>query len=774
MNSEMNKDLYHADELLCAFSTSGEPIPGEHLSDDEFIRYANGICNPAEEEAIDTHLAVCRECAYRMEHLVEQSSAWVGAEGERRLEELGQSMLNKVLLQHGASVLPHDRTASDHLSVSSGLRLRTPDELEVITLLEELEVIERSYDYVLPSGLHCDTYVNTGKLCRSEDGLRRIARAFDALFADVVFDVIVCNGWAMGMIARRLARERTSSSGTIVRVVIAEGYASPSFSEDLATGLQALVLIDVSITGKLMRRLADGVYRFGATVVGTGCIATTLDVQQEPPTAVRALAAVDMTLNDVSRTPCPRCAVMRKLVFNPISSQMTVKKLVPRSPTEFLAEFPEAGTFWEMINTTRAYEHHHVEDNTHYLAFVNTATILNHPTVGWDIVGRLLHLVVADSLRPNVILLPNRSRARLLAAKFAELMAAQANAHQPALVYAQRRHGLWAIDESVQHIIQRADVLVLDTATGHGSVLDELSLIATDAGAHTVSAAVLLSRLTLSCEDAFRHRLVGRFYRLFHLPIRPVAIRSNDRSLCPVCHQRDLIKQAAAEQDAAALRELAEQNANQRKRPRKTDLVSTESNRFSQRLLFEIPERPLLQRCRRSVASGITLHALHTAMTDGMAPLALPELTNAEIPCSNRVAMLENLPPGIFEWSEAFLDQSVEDVLADGREDSIWLASADILAREGRTYWIAYLKALLERSPDLQTKPREMFWNRLAYDAFRLAAEDADLREEITGVVEGLREDYRETVAAEGLGRVIDVLADQRQCLTAQEEPVQN
>ena len=123
----------------------------------------------------------------------------------------------------------------------------------------------------------------------------------------------------------------------------------------------------------------------------------------------------------------------------------------------------------------------------------------------------------------------------------------------------------------------------------------------------------------------------------------------------------------------------------------------------------------------------------------------------------------------------SLLDQSVEDVLVDGGEESIWLASADILAREGRTYWVAYLKGFLERSSDLQTKPREMFWNRLAYDAFRLAAADAHLREEITGVVEGLREDYRETVAAEGLGRVIDVLTDQRQCLTAQEEePVQN
>jgi orotate phosphoribosyltransferase len=768
MNSNMNNGLYHADELISAFSTSAKPVPSEHLSDDEFIRYANGTCNPVEDEAIDAHLAVCRDCACRMEHLVEQSSPWTVTDGQHRLAELSRSILNKVLEQHAAALLPNDYSTHDRNGTKSGLRLRTPDELEIITLLHELEVIERSYDYVLPSGLHSDTYVNTGKLCQSEEGMRSVAQAFDALFSDVDFDVIVCNGWAMGMIARRVARERALQSGKVARVVIAEGYASPAFSEDLAGGLRALVLIDVSITGKLMTRLVDGVHRYGATVVGTGSIATPSHTSSEN-TNLRALAAVDMVLDDTSRASCPRCAVMRKLVFNPISSQMTVKKLVPRSPTEFLAEFPEAIAFWEMINTTRAYEHHHVEDNTHYFAFVNTATILNHPTVGSDIVGQLLDLVIANSLRPTVILIPNRSRARLLAAKFVDRIATRLNTH-PTLVYAHRRHAPWAVDEAMQHCLQRADVLVLDTATGHGSVLDELSLIATDAGAHSVSAAVILSRLTLSCEDAFRQRLAGRFYRLFHLPIRPVAIRSNDRTLCPVCHQRDLIKQAAAEQDARALRELAQLNANQRKRPKNTELVNTESDRFSQRLLFDVPPPPLLQRCRRAVASGITLHALHTAMTDGMAPLALPELRNPEIPCSNRVAMLEHLPPGIFEWSEAYLDQSMEDVLADGGEESIWLASADILAREGRTYWVAYLKAFLKRSSELQTKPREMFWNRLAYGAFRLAAEDADVREEIASVIAELQEDYRETVAAEGLGRVIDVLADQRECVTAGEE----
>src|SRR5688572_19447357 len=130
MNNKMN-NLYHADELISTFSTSAKPVPGEHLSDNEFIHYANGNCNPAEEEAIDAHLAVCRECAYRMEHLVEQSTAWTDVEGHRRLEELGRSILNKVLELQAGAVLPSDRTSGTR----SGLRLRTPNELEIIALL---------------------------------------------------------------------------------------------------------------------------------------------------------------------------------------------------------------------------------------------------------------------------------------------------------------------------------------------------------------------------------------------------------------------------------------------------------------------------------------------------------------------------------------------------------------------------------------------------------------------------------------------------------------
>jgi orotate phosphoribosyltransferase len=762
MNAKVNKELCYFDELLSAFRPPSDDAIGRHLTDDEFIGYAANTLDSVVDEAIDAHLGTCSTCTGRMEHLLSESRPWTGNHGEQHVRAFGQALLDEFLGKSEVSDSKpfHENAIADDHRDRSNLRLRTQDELDVITLLQDLDVVERDYDYVLPSGLHSDTYVNTAKLCRSEEGLRQVARAFKDLFSDIPFDAVVSSGWAMGMIARRLARHVACCSNLHIQLAVAEGYSSLSFTEDILPGSRVLVLTDVSITGQLSSRLKKHIHRFDASVVAEGCIVSPSSFSHGRFEPMRTLARIDMMLNDPAQETCPRCATLRKLVFNPISSQMTVKKLEPRSPTQFLLEFPDAVTFWEAVNTAHAYEHHHIENDTHYIAFVDTAKMLRHAKVGPQIVSALLRLLTTNVTIPDIIILPDRNRARLLARALVDAMSKEQLGQPRQIVLAQRRSESWKIDDDVQGRLSGADVLILDTAAGHGCVLDELSLLATEAGAKSVSAAVLLSRLTLSNEEAFRHRLSGQFYRLFHLPIRPVATHTNDRSLCPVCHQRDLIQQAAAEKREAALVQLAEQAAKMTKWPRKTESVTTNTTRYSQQLLFPVPDPPLLNRCRRGVASGITLHALHTAMTDGMAPLALPELSSAEIPRENKVAMLENLPPGVFEWSGMFLDQSVEDVLVDGNEENVWLASADILAREGRSYWVPYLRSLLERSLDLQSKPHDTFWNRIAYGAFRLSHDDADLRGEIREMVQGLLDIYRNSAPGTGLHRVVEVLTD--------------
>lgn len=759
MTQNMNSDLHCLDELMSALRTSGEETVDSHLSDDECIAYADGRLSPHELEAIDSHLAVCPRCASRLNHLVEESRFWLTPAGKEHIEKFRNTLLaaasdNNIDKRESST----DVSGEGAYASRAHLRLRTRAELDVLKLLEDVGAIEREYDYVLPCGLHCDTYINTSKLCRSENGLSTIAAACDALFCDLLFDVILCSGWATAMIARRMARERSIRFGRPIRVVIAEGYESPTFTEDILPNSRVLVLLDVSITGRLSERLRAGLRHYDAILTGIGCIVTNSDAALARP-AIRALAVVDMQINDPTQEMCPRCARLRKLVFNPVSSQMTVKKLVPRSPTQFLEEFPDAGSFWESVNLARAYEHHHVERDVHYLAFVNTMRLLQHPTVGPRVVGDLLKTMIANDIRPRVCLVPKRSRARVLASQLAAAFAELPNGKAATIVVARQRHGVWSVTEEDRQRICGADTLIVDSAAGHGCILDELALLASRARARSVSAAILLSRLSLSCEDALRERLQGRFFRLFHLPIRPVAIRTNDRSLCPVCHQRQLLQDAAAENGKEALVKLAELVSQKTKRPKSSEDDPKQGNRPIQRLLFDREELPLLERCTRSVASGITLHALHTAMTDGMAPLSLPELVDSHIPRENRVAMLENLPAGVFEWSDAFLDQSVEHVLA-GVDERIWLASADALAREGRTHWVAYLTELVQHSAHLQSKPCATFWNRLAYSMFRLSSQDADLRDEIKEIVNRLIGEYGESNPGDGLRRVYDAVSE--------------
>jgi hypothetical protein len=122
--------------------------------------------------------------------------------------------------------------------------------------------------------------------------------------------------------------------------------------------------------------------------------------------------------------------------------------------------------------------------------------------------------------------------------------------------------------------------------------------------------------------------------------------------------------------------------------------------------------------------------------------------------------MLEHLPPGVLDWSDNYLDQSIEDVLTDGEDEKVWLASADMLAREGRSYWVAYLQSFLVRTSEIHTKPHYAFWNRLAFGAYRLSSQDADVRDEITDIAQHLLTTYRDAVSAEGLRRVLDILSD--------------
>ena len=156
--------------------------------------------------------------------------------------------------------------------------------------------------------------------------------------------------------------------------------------------------------------------------------------------------------------------------------------------------------------------------------------------------------------------------------------------------------------------------------------------------------------------------------------------------------------------------------------------------------LFSGNEPTFLKTCRPAIASGITLHALNAARTNGMAPLRLPELTDQHIPWKNRAAMVENLPTGVIAWSEGFLEQDLEAVLRNSENPNIWKASVDVLSREGHGNWLEYFDGLVSR---LHKAPSQTFWAHVACCAYLVAREDpsgaAEVRQWVEQLVNGAR-----------------------------------
>jgi orotate phosphoribosyltransferase len=625
---------------------------------------------------------------------------------------------------------------------------------EVMDLLAAAGAVERAYDYVLPSGLHSDTHVRVGKLCHSEEWLRAVAGALHRLFSDVTFDAVAAAGWPMAAIARRLAVLRSGPKKSVPHVVLCEGYAPPRLLGDLPAGNRVLILVDVVVTGGLVERLAQVVHRAGAEIVGAGAV-----VQSQHPSALargllRPLCRVPMHV--VASRDCPRCGRLERREFNPFAHCMTAKAPTARSPSQFLDYAPEAREFWEYVDTVGAYEHHRVERGAHYTAFVDTLKMLEHPVIGPKLVGKLRDLLDRTGT-PDVLLFPNLKRAKVLAGRLGEVLATRESRGRIALVTTRSRDGHWHLSRTVRCRLYAKSVLIVDSAAGHGRTLDELSMLAHACGASRVGGAVVLSRLSESAEESFRARLSGGFHRLYHLPVRPVLIYGDDRDVCPVCQRKAAVTRAAQESRLEAIKQLATWLSQRRGRQGSREETGGGAPATRQPTLFPA-ETSFLSTCSSQVASGVTLHSLHAAMTNGMAPLALPEVSDPQIPRRNRVAMLENLPVGVVEWSRGVLDRQLQDLLAREDTSSLWRASACVLARERHLDWAEHLAGFLDRCPELSLAPRPLFWNNLVCSAYIASHGNAQAQGELRRRVEEILRTHPGDHAAAGLRRVLEAI----------------
>jgi orotate phosphoribosyltransferase len=636
----------------------------------------------------------------------------------------------------------------------------------VRTLLYDLGAVETDCDYELPSGLHSDTYINVGKLCSAEEALSNVALALDSCFSDVSFDTIATNGWAMAMIARRLASIRSKRGAIRIQDVICEGYEHLTFAGDILPHSKTLVLVDVNVTGSLVTRLANAVRRINATVVGMGALVYAVSSVSKRPQDLRYLADIELDVVSPIKDQCPRCDKRPLKVFNPVAQCMTQRAPFPRSPTEFLTQNSQAREFWDFVNVADAYEHHRKEDDTHYLAFVDTKKLLDHARIGSTLVNRLRDRILLRSGLPFQLLIPDRPRSKTLAAMLCESFKKIDPSSAPEVIVARRSRtskvhpatfAPWHISPQEAVAMKGRLVLVIDTAAGHGRTLDNLTCLAADNGAKSVGAAVLLSRLTETCEQAFDTRLTNGFSWLFHFPIRPVVIRGPDVSLCPVCRRRAALKAIADRSPSPEVRQWCEYVVSRIRIPRQT--VEPPENAERQLSLFPQSDE-FIRSCRSSVASGVTLHALNAAMNNGMAPLTLPELTNANIPVRNRAAMIENLPQSAIEWSGEVLLDDLREFLAHGDEAAIWRASADALARAGSNEWLSHIEQFLDRLGEHRRPASPSFWNNLACTGCVTAAGDAGVASTLKQQLGKLLDSHSQSAHAVGLKVLIDAICE--------------
>jgi orotate phosphoribosyltransferase len=644
--------------------------------------------------------------------------------------------------------------ASHHGHVQAEEDSRSHDDF----LLSSLGAIERGCDYELPCGLHSDTHVNAGRLCHSEDALHAVASSLNALFCDVEFDTIVTNGWAMGTVARRLAALRSEHTGADpIPEIMYEGYDPALPVEDVCPGGRALVLVDVVITGKLARGLEKAIRSAGSTVAGTGCLVDACHDAPDRPATLRTLSRIRMDLSKPG--DCHRCGRLEARVFNPFAGCMTARAPGARSPSEFLAEHEEALELWEQLNQAGAYQHHKVEGNAHYTAFVDTAKLLKHKDIGPRLVERLRDLLAENHVVPGAIVAPNRQRAKLLATSLKETFEMGSREAALPLLVASLRNGRWQLQEGNEEKLTDKVVLLVDSAAGHGKTIDLLSVFAHRAGARQVGAAVLLSRLTDRCAAALNARLSGGFFSLYQLPVRPVVIHGTSKELCPVCQRRAAVHDAAVQSRLEAIERWdAWLSRPPRGAPAAGDERRAVTPRAEEPSLFSDLAPSFFETCSRAVASGVTLHSLYAAKTNGMAPLALPEITNEAIPHAVRAAILEYLPPGVVAWSRGALEPDLERCLATVRNGTLWRASAEVLAQERQARWLDFLDAFLTRAARHKTTPSDTFWNALACNVYLVARRDPEQRSRVRERVEQLRREYAGSGLAKGLEQMLEAL----------------
>jgi orotate phosphoribosyltransferase len=565
------------------------------------------------------------------------------------------------------------------------LRSMAPEEVmkrllpaEVEAMLSDAGAIERDRpDYEVHPGLHSDLHINVAKLCYSEHLLERTATILDSALSGIDFDAVVAAGWAMATIVRRTLRFTSRSSGDCI---VAEGYGPPTLLGRVKSGATVVLLLDVSVTGRLVSDLATLVQAQGGRVIDALAIVEGGHVV-ERVASFRSLCSIPMNLAPADQ--CPRSDSHPAEAFNPVRGGMTTLKTSPRTVTGHLRDEPDAAELWDFVNCANAFQQHHRENRRHYVPFIDTHRLLSHPAVGMTIIAKLATLVLQNMEPPDAVLVRHRSRSRMLGKKLVEALRSRGIIGVQLIVAGVRQSRFSFMHDGEEQIRHRRRVLVADTAAAHGETIDELALLASCGGLRNVGGALVVSHLSEACEEAFRHRLSGGFVRLYSFPGRPW----NDT--CPVCNEAQRLRWVVEHLADGPVRSAARWELAQLQGAPPT----------AQQLPLLFSAKPLSV-WHAGVAAGAASHTLSAVQGDGMAPLSLPEIDDMSIPLKNRVSLLKawrRRPAG--RTGPPLHQELLGYLRREFVEPALWLEAIRLLAYQGTVLWVDCLEDHLRRQP---------------------------------------------------------------------------
>lgn len=174
--------------------------------------------------------------------------------------------------------------------------------IDVLCLLQEHGAILEGH-FVMPSGFHSQTYIQTSLLMQHPNLAQRIAWALSDKFTKPV-DVIMALTPSDSVLAQEVARVRGAraifaSRGEDGNMILKHNFM-------IKEGEQVLIVDDVAVSGRKINKAIELVSKLGGEVVGVGVIVDRS--MGYLPLSVPLRALLSYPMQTFTAKECPLCA----------------------------------------------------------------------------------------------------------------------------------------------------------------------------------------------------------------------------------------------------------------------------------------------------------------------------------------------------------------------------------------------------------------------------------------------------------------------------------